>query len=107
MVDTTNLSFKRPTVGGSEDVWGGELNENWEKLDTILWGASFTDATANTVERIRPDLEQGSWQINGTTITPTAAQFNYLTGTTSAIQTQLTTLSSGKQPLDTGLTSIA
>ena len=35
MVDTTpNLSLNKPTVGGDDDVWGGQTNANWDVLDT-------------------------------------------------------------------------
>lgn len=81
MTDTTNYFFNRPTVGGSEDTWGDNLNENWAKLDALLYGNSYTDGDANTVERIRPDLASG-WAINGTAITSTADELNLLDGVT-------------------------
>jgi hypothetical protein len=92
MADTTNYFFNLPTVGGSSGSWGGSLNENWTKLDKLLYGASYTDGDSNTVEKIRPDLLGGSWAIDGTAVTSTAAELNYVDGVTSAIQTQLNTL---------------
>lgn len=44
-----------------------------------------------------------TWRINGVTITSTAAELNFVSGVTSAIQTQI----NAKQPLDAALTSIA
>ena len=75
-VNTTNYKFNKPVVGADTDNWGDELNENWDKIDKLLYGASYTDDDSNTVERIQPDLEQGSWAVNGTAITATAAQLN-------------------------------
>lgn len=40
-------------------------------------------------------------------VTPTHTELNYVDGVTSSIQTQLDALSSGKQPLDAGLTAYA
>ena len=36
MATTTNYSFTLPTVGGSTDQWGTDLNANWTSLDTTL-----------------------------------------------------------------------
>lgn len=33
---TTNYQLIKPTVGGSENEWGGNLNENFDKLDALL-----------------------------------------------------------------------
>ncbi len=38
MATTTNYSFTLPTVGGSQDQWGTDLNNNWTSLDTTLFG---------------------------------------------------------------------
>lgn len=103
MTDTTRYFFNRPTIGGSEGTWGADLNENWEKLDAILYGTSFTDGDANTVERIRPDVIKGEWQIDGAAVLASAGQINFLSGVTSNIQTQI----NAKQASDAGLTSIA
>ncbi|MGA0927424.1 MAG: hypothetical protein ACO3RW_09515, partial [Burkholderiaceae bacterium] len=37
---TTNYSWNLPTVGGSEDTWGTQLNANWTALDTLLNGVT-------------------------------------------------------------------
>jgi hypothetical protein len=37
---TSNYSWNLPTVGGSEDAWGTQLNANWTALDTLLGGVS-------------------------------------------------------------------
>lgn len=33
---TTNYQLIKPTVGGSENEWGGNLNENFDKIDALL-----------------------------------------------------------------------
>jgi len=35
---TTNYSFNKPLVNNAvdEDLWGGQLNDNWDSVDTIL-----------------------------------------------------------------------
>jgi len=33
---TPNFNFDKPIEGGDDDVWGGFLNANWEKLDALL-----------------------------------------------------------------------
>lgn len=80
MANTTNYYFNKPTVGGSQNSWGGDLNENWDKVDKLLYGASFTDSESNTVEKIRPDLHKDNWAINGTAVTASAAELNKLDG---------------------------
>lgn len=82
MANTTNYYFNKPTVGGSQNSWGGDLNENWDKIDKLLYGASFTDSEANTVEKIRPDLDKDNWAINGTAVTASAGELNKLDGST-------------------------
>jgi len=41
MATTTTYSFNLPTVGGSEDVWGTQLNNNWSALDDLLDGTTI------------------------------------------------------------------
>lgn len=84
MATTTNYSFTLPTVGGSQDQWGTDLNNNWTSLDTTLGGVSAAEfsildgATATTVE------------------------VNYLSGVTSAIQTQIDAKAPTASPTFTG-----
>jgi microcystin-dependent protein len=40
---TTNYSWNLPTVGGSEDTWGTQLNSNWSDLDTLLGGVTQSE----------------------------------------------------------------
>jgi hypothetical protein len=68
---TTNYSWNLPTVGGSEDTWGTSLNANWTALDTLLGGTNATEFAI----------------LDGATVT--TAEFNYLSGVTSAVQTQI------------------
>ena len=80
MANTTNYYFNLPVVGGSQNSWGTDLNENWSKIDSLLFGASFTDSDTNTVEKIRPDLDQGNWAINGAVVTASASELNKVDG---------------------------
>ena len=68
---TTNYSWNLPTVGGSENTWGTQLNSNWTALDTLLGGVSATEFAI----------------LDGATVTTT--EVNYLSGVTSGIQAQL------------------
>jgi hypothetical protein len=68
---TSNYSWNLPTVGGSEDTWGTSLNANWTALDTLLGGTNATEFAI----------------LDGATVT--TAEFNYLSGVTSAVQTQI------------------
>lgn len=36
MVATTNYGFEKPTVGGDNNTWGDDLNNNWDDLDALL-----------------------------------------------------------------------
>lgn len=80
MANTTNYYFNLPVIGGSQNSWGSDLNENWSKLDSLLFGASYTDSDTNTVEKIRPDLDQGNWAINGAAVTASASELNKVDG---------------------------
>ena len=101
-VNSTNYKFNTPDNGSEEDTWGDKLNENWDKMDSLLYGASYTDSDGNTVERIQPDLAEGSWAIAGTSVTATAAELNYVDGVTSSIQTQLDAKANSASPAITG-----
>jgi hypothetical protein len=68
---TTNYSWNLPTVGGSEGTWGTLLNSNWTSLDTLLGGTNATEFAI----------------LDGATVTTT--EVNYLSGVTSAVQTQI------------------
>ena len=59
MANTTNYYFNKPTVGGSQNSWGGDLNENWDKIDKLLHGATFTDTDSNTVMATRNIADDG------------------------------------------------
>jgi hypothetical protein len=59
MADTTdNYGFLKPLVGGSENEWGGNLNDNFNELDKLLGG----DSPVNGI-----NIESGS--IDGSLIT--------------------------------------
>jgi hypothetical protein len=68
---TSNYSWNLPTVGGSEDTWGAQLNANWTALDTLLGGTNSTEFAI----------------LDGATVT--TAELNYLSGVTGAVQTQI------------------
>lgn len=94
MATTTNYAWNLPTVGGSEDTWGSDLNSNWTDLDTLLGGTNATEfaildgATVTTAELNL--LDGVTWTLtdfNG--LTATVAELNYVDGVTSNIQTQL------------------
>jgi hypothetical protein len=102
---TDHYAFNLPLVGGDINLWGTYLNENWTKADDIFNGDLG----------ITPNLLTG-WKVGGvaitavaseinklTGLTPTTAQLNFVTGVTSAIQTQL----DAKQASDATLTALA
>ena len=70
---TVNYSFNLPTVGGSEDTWGADLNANWTALDTLLGGVSQTefqilDGATITTEEL--NLLDGITQVGGAWVFP-------------------------------------
>ena len=89
------ISITKPTVGGSEDTWGTTINT---ALDTIVDGVNGTSGT------IAPDLS--TLTINGTDVTATAAELNYMDGVTSNVQTQLDAKAPSASPTFTGTATI-
>lgn len=89
-VDDINLNGTAITATAAELNTLDGITSSVAELN-ILDGVTSTAAELNILD--------------GATLTVT--ELNYVDGVTSAIQTQLDTLSSGKQPLDAGLTSIA
>ena len=72
---TTTYSFKKPTVGQDEDVWGGYLNDSMDLIDDVLDGTTPVtgiDINSGTIDNA---------VIGGTT--PVAGTFTTLTANTS------------------------
>lgn len=74
MATTTTYSLEKPTVGGSENTWGGDWNDNADKIDDLLDGTLA----------IKPNLDEGLWEVGGVAVTATAAELNILDGVTAS-----------------------
>lgn len=74
MATTTTYSLEKPTVGGNENTWGGALNDNADKIDDLLDGTLA----------IKPNLDEGLWEVGGVAVTATAAELNILDGVTAS-----------------------
>jgi len=74
MATTTTYSLEKPTVGGSENTWGGDWNNNADKIDDLLDGTLA----------IKPNLDEGLWEVGGVAVTATAAELNILDGVTAS-----------------------
>jgi len=100
----TAFTYTKPTVGGSEDTWGTTLNANWDALGTflgsldsaelaVLDGITSTTAELNLLDGVTvtlADITSTAAELNLLDgVTATTAEINYLSGVTSAIQTQI------------------
>jgi len=100
----TTFTYTKPTVGGSEDTWGTTLNANWDALGTflgsldsaelaVLDGITSTTAELNLLDGVTvtlADITSTAAELNLLDgVTATTAEINYLSGVTSAIQTQI------------------
>ena len=52
----TTTNSRKPTVGGSENEWGGNLNDNFDDIDELLSGESPLDG----VEIINGTIDGGA-----------------------------------------------
>tara|TARA_R110000787_G_scaffold72228_1_gene161118 strand:+ start:1504 stop:1917 length:414 start_codon:yes stop_codon:yes gene_type:complete len=79
MATTTNYSFTLPTVGGSSDQWGTNLNANWTSIDTLLGGTNATEfgylggVTSAIQTQLNAKSPIASPTFTGTATIPTAA----------------------------------
>lgn len=80
------------------------INELDTEKQAVITGAATTITTSNLTAS-RALVSDGSGKVAVSTVTST--ELGHVSGVTSAIQTQLNTLTSGKQPLDATLTSLA
>ena len=68
------ISITKPTVGGSEDSWGDQINTALDAIVDGLNGSSGLTA---------PNVEEGVWKVSGTIVQSSAAELNLLDGALS------------------------
>lgn len=104
------FTYTLPTIGGSEDNWGTNLNANWTALGSflgsldsaelaVLDGLTATTTELNILDGVTATTAELNI-LNGVTattaelnildgVTATTAEINYIDGVTSGIQAQL------------------
>jgi len=111
-VPGTNLTATAGTTAGptlnSSTGTGVVIPSASGTASGIVTTAAQTFAGTKTFASIvATDVSTSTLSLGGTAITASAAELNFVDGVTSSIQTQLDTLSSGKQAVDSDLTAIS